>query len=806
MTTAAIHLFYDNKSVNEYNDEALSRIEGRETEAIARDIGHAKAVERARSMDLKSKHGFLDVIRLKENGRYMVMVNVDTADGLVNGVVGTLRDWDDATNQKNEKAVERIWIQFDDPVVGTNARLSCPSSKVQEGWTPFVRRKTEIHTKLGQIVKFTRHQFPVIPAMALTYHRSQGQTYEKVAVHISSFASKKCSAVYVAISRVTSSRGLTLFTENDMKFAYPTPKPSPAITTEMNRLRNEKSLRSVYQKMPENPLLMSFNIRSLKKHLDDILNDEIMRTARFIFLCETGMKDMRSEPVKIPNYVEKARIAVTKNQHRGLLLLVRRDAFTDVVVNHAIQEDDYEYICVTYQQRGLMNFVYLSPKMGEQQKVKLFQEFCHEADHKKMYLTICGDFNTNSNAKNSLKILKKCGLRRLIYSPTSDNNNCIDNIFTDGIHLRGIVYESVCSDHRPIFGKRIEDENVATKDPYTTARIDIRKLPQLMSQFTIGTDRIPVGDKDTQPSPKNIDKTEPHREMNNKWGNMRRISREILNGIFEIIDSDSRNETNFWVPEMMRHSATLEDWINQIRGLPEMSLAEKLNPDLEEHMRAPYRKLPLCLRDKYKFVKTTGDGSCFYNAASIFLMGTEVLADPLRLMCLFTLAKHRNIIKYLSPMITYEAKKIALTHMRCNQLNLGDLCYADYTATWVMSEVLQKPCVTINYFDRADKVFHPEMLRLNYVFESATYEDLCNLISSHDMYSQSRYTGYCARDAYMENEPFITDHDERGRHYSTLLKIDEMARHLSFKRVYVQYALDRPIDPDLLASHQLPVV
>ena len=175
-----IHLFFDNASVNNYNTLALSKIEGKSDKCSALDYGNPKILQCIPSLSVQDKNGLYDEIFLKQNAKYMVIANIDTEDGLVNGAVGTLWEWDYETNIKTqEKRVFRVWIEFEDESIGNKTRNKYISTESRNGWTPIERRKEESHIKATQIVKFTRHQFPIVPSQAMTIHKSQGATYEK---------------------------------------------------------------------------------------------------------------------------------------------------------------------------------------------------------------------------------------------------------------------------------------------------------------------------------------------------------------------------------------------------------------------------------------------------------------------------------------------------------------------------------------------------------------------------------------------------------------------------------------------------
>ena len=163
-TDQSIHLFYDNASVDHFNNTALDKLPGNEITVVATDVGDKRAVERATKLPKQQTQGMLYEIRLKIGAKYMVVANVDTSDGLFNGAVGILKMWESESNAQGLAIVTRLWLEFEDKKVGTKARMSSASKHAACGLTPLEKRSVEIHTKVGNILRFVRKQFPIVPA------------------------------------------------------------------------------------------------------------------------------------------------------------------------------------------------------------------------------------------------------------------------------------------------------------------------------------------------------------------------------------------------------------------------------------------------------------------------------------------------------------------------------------------------------------------------------------------------------------------------------------------------------------------
>jgi len=132
------------------------------------------------------------------------MVNIDTNDGLVNGATGQLMRIDNCM-VNGSLLVTGLWIKFTDATVGTIARPKYRGNDHPD-WTPIYKTARVFQCGNSGHSSIDRKQFPVVPAEAITIHKSQGATYSKVAVHLK--RGIKRASLYVGCSRATSALGL----------------------------------------------------------------------------------------------------------------------------------------------------------------------------------------------------------------------------------------------------------------------------------------------------------------------------------------------------------------------------------------------------------------------------------------------------------------------------------------------------------------------------------------------------------------------------------------------------------------------
>ena len=117
----AVHLFGTNAEVNRFNEQRLNEIEGEVIELTAINI-HPMIISYQPHINKDGSINdtpLLSVFKLKENSRVMITYNVDLSDGIVNGSLGTVREF---VYHGPENSVQAILIEFDDTETGRKAR------------------------------------------------------------------------------------------------------------------------------------------------------------------------------------------------------------------------------------------------------------------------------------------------------------------------------------------------------------------------------------------------------------------------------------------------------------------------------------------------------------------------------------------------------------------------------------------------------------------------------------------------------------------------------------------------------------
>lgn len=180
-----ITLCATNKEADKINKEEIDKLKGKLYKFKAGVTGNFT----------KSEYPTLETLSLKLGMRVMTIRN---GKGYLNGSLGYV----------NDISSEQITVELDngkfvDIGVETWENLEYTTTQEIDEWG-----NKELKLETSTIGKFI--QFPLKPAYAITMHKSQGQTFEKVNLIPYSFAAGQ---LYVALSRVTTLNGLRLLTQ-----------------------------------------------------------------------------------------------------------------------------------------------------------------------------------------------------------------------------------------------------------------------------------------------------------------------------------------------------------------------------------------------------------------------------------------------------------------------------------------------------------------------------------------------------------------------------------------------------------------
>ena len=326
----ALHLFRDNDSVDRYNEVKLQ--EKRETatqwtenfavDLIAGNLDHyykpddIQVAERKQMIltDVRNFHhsetGWLQYrLNLVVGARYMVTINVATADGIVNGAIGRLKHFDYGTDRSGAERVTLLWMDFEEERVGRQQRQVFADriaelrehGVLKDGdiWTP-IKLKTEPIYKfnIGRVrCKVIRQQFPVVPAEAVTIHKAQGGTFSNVVLHLPNSSQTPCRSgeLYVGCSRVRQFSNLYIVG------AFPEKPPvDDQVEIEYTRLNLESNRFHIQLPMcQEQPLanhfqIVAHNVEGLtQQSWNSMMADEGFSRAQILLL--TGIQEAAAE-------------------------------------------------------------------------------------------------------------------------------------------------------------------------------------------------------------------------------------------------------------------------------------------------------------------------------------------------------------------------------------------------------------------------------------------------------------------------------------------------------------------------------
>ena len=192
-------------------------------------------------------------------------IHNDTSDGLVNGATGIVLRIEYGTRRDTQARVPCIlWIEFDDPTVGkqkrTNSKARClRDNTILNTWTPIGLETKRFQRGKGVSYRIVRKQFIFVVAEALINHKSQGDMYKCVVVHIE--RALPGNALYTVVSSAKTTSGL--FIVGNLKLTNIISEKDP-VFQEIKRLNEHYNI--LWSIELNSATIYAQNIRSLNKH------------------------------------------------------------------------------------------------------------------------------------------------------------------------------------------------------------------------------------------------------------------------------------------------------------------------------------------------------------------------------------------------------------------------------------------------------------------------------------------------------------------------------------------------------------
>ena len=480
------HIFYTNKEVEDHNNALLGRQKGQIFQAVA-DIRHTKGYKpNVNPHGTVDSTNFLKTLRIKVGVRVMMIFNVNTADSLINGAMGTVID---VITKENSNEIKVIIVKFDNEKAGREQRKtynSIASKYEDENGTPVFISKLEYFPEGKKKMKehsnkVTIYQFPLKLAYASTAHKMQGVTVTTGTDLVCHGHKKMPKGMgYVMASRVESYENLHLSKSFDIENSFIADEKSLAEKHSLDK----RSILSA--KQTEKFDIFFVNIANLHVHFKDLNGDPTVKNARYVGLVETWLDQEPSwKNFQLPGYtlLHTASFGAGK----GCCFYSKFSEVENVILKHKMATEKFQFISVVLSDENLqLTIIYLSNECQKSDFEYLITQLttylCKEYDQ-----LIIGDFNFDKFETNSLsKFFKEQGLTQKVDRPTRVSGRTIDHVYTNRSDLQTVtsakdkivtqVKEKLKSDDK---GKCL-DENmpISVKSVYYSDHTSIRiKFP-----------------------------------------------------------------------------------------------------------------------------------------------------------------------------------------------------------------------------------------------------------------------------------------------------------------------------------------
>ena len=461
--TDVLHIFATNKQVDSHNSATLALLHSHITNIDADDYKkdpHSGKMARQSSPFKGGKNDLPDTVSVAEGARVMLTRNIDVSQGLVNGSFATLVRV--LTSQQNGIAhVTMLGLKMDDETAGRNYRSGEPGGPDD---LVYIDRAEENLTKKGVV----RRQFPIKLAFACTIHKVQGMTRTSAVVSLKHIFEP--GMAYVAISRVTSLRGLYMLDMDESKI-YANPEITAALET-MRQVSLDDMMPLLHIKQTLNRhdtlTIVHHNTEGLPSHVSDIKNHHELCLADVLCLTETHLQgSFVAESLHLQGYnmfkrnrhVSYTNVPQMANRGGGGVAVYVKDHIQACEKQYMHNVTDLEFLVLKVDApvSALIAAVYRPPDYSVRSFLSNLGSLLDSLEIMDCHpIIVCGDFNENllSNvSKPIFELFQSRGYAQVITAATTDKNTLLDLMFISQPQhcLHSGVMKTYYSYHNPVY-------------------------------------------------------------------------------------------------------------------------------------------------------------------------------------------------------------------------------------------------------------------------------------------------------------------------------------------------------------------
>lgn len=301
---------------------------------------------------------------------------------------------------------------------------------------------TQFAVGRNRSIQVLRKQFPLRPAAAKISHGSQGDTETRIVVN---FDTRRAipHIHYVGLSRVTTIDGLFITDLCENKIAV-----SCDVQTEMDRLRVEGqlslSVTPVYNASQISFKMCFLNARSLHRHIEDVRKDLNYSATDVNIFSETRFSHFDCDNlylIKDEQYTLFRNDAPSRNSQNtcirpfgGTAVYSRLDYYPGYPYCSNRNDVDITILRFMIIPHVTIVAVYRSPSVSVRETCDAIKDTLNSLPTQ--FNIFIGDFNVNwfsDSQRTPLYnlFIRDNNYRQLVSCSTTDNNTCIDHIYTN---------------------------------------------------------------------------------------------------------------------------------------------------------------------------------------------------------------------------------------------------------------------------------------------------------------------------------------------------------------------------------------